>query len=234
VAALTCLGAPKDDLKNAAKKLSEAPNYSWSTKLEIENVPFTIEPTQCKTEKGGYTVATQAVGDQTVQVVLKGDKAVAKTAEGWRTAEEIGRPTGFEPTFMATTMLLRLRKPDDQFLELLEGSPEIKAGPDGVLAGELSEEALKKLMTFGRPREGGQGPPLPKDAKGSCSFWTKDGMIIKCQTKLQATFTSPDGEERKFASTSTVEIKDVGVTKVEAPAEAKQKLESLAKAGKPQ
>jgi hypothetical protein len=67
--------------------------------------------------------------------------------------------------------------------------------------------------------------PLPPDAKGSVKFWTKDGMLTKYEYNVQGTVKRPGSdEEYKSNRTTTVEIKEVGTTKIDVPAEVKKKL----------
>src|SRR6476646_10593150 len=68
------LAAPdaKDDVSAAAKKLSDASNYSWKTTTESGQFNTSQEG---KTEKGGFTAINVQVGDNTVQAAMKGGKA---------------------------------------------------------------------------------------------------------------------------------------------------------------
>jgi hypothetical protein len=103
-----------------------------------------------------------------------------------------------------------------------------------VYSGELTAEAIKRMIApgFGRPgfgRRGGGGGdgggPDTSGVKGTASFWVKDGMIAKYETRLEGKMTGGrDNRERDIRRTRTVEIKDVGTTKVAVPAEAKKKL----------
>jgi hypothetical protein len=77
-------------------------------------------------------------------------------------------------------------------------------------------------MTFGRRPGGGQAPAI-SNAKGSVKFWIKDGVLTKYQFKLQGTMNR-NGEDMDIGRTTTVEIKDVGATKVTVPEEAKNKM----------
>ena len=54
-------------------------------------------------------------------------------------------------------------------------------------------------------------------------FWIKDGLLTKYEFKVQGKVTI-GGNDRDVDRTSTVEIKDVGSTKVDVPDEAKKKL----------
>jgi hypothetical protein len=63
----------------------------------------------------------------------------------------------------------------------------------------------------------------PTDAKGSVKFWIKDGALTKYQTKVSGKVEF-NGESRDMERTTTIEIKDVGKTKIEVPDDAKKKL----------
>ena len=87
---------------------------------------------------------------------------------------------------------------------------------------ELTEEGAKALLTF-RPRGGGGEGPTASEAKGSIKFWLKEGVLSKYEFKVTGKVNF-NGNDRDVDRTTTVEIKDVGTTKVEVPEEAKKKL----------
>jgi hypothetical protein len=72
-------------------------------------------------------------------------------------------------------------------------------------------------------RRGGDGPAV-SNAKGSVKFWIKDGDLVKYEFKVQGTirFNETDVD---IDRTTTVEIKDVGKTKVDVPEEAKKAVQ---------
>ena len=80
---------PKEDVKAAAAKLAEAPCYAWKATTEMPGGNFTPAPISGKCEKGGYAVVTQTREGNTSMAVMKGEKGVVKTDEGWKTAEEL-------------------------------------------------------------------------------------------------------------------------------------------------
>jgi hypothetical protein len=86
----------------------------------------------------------------------------------------------------------------------------------------LTEAGAKTLLTF-RPRNGGEGPTVT-NATGSVKFWLKDGALAKYEFKVKGT-VSFNGNDFENDRTTTVEIKDVGSTKIEVPDEAKKKLD---------
>jgi len=88
-----------------------------------------------------------------------------------------------------------------------------------IIAGDLTEEGAKNLMRF---RRGGEGPAI-SDAKGSVKFWLKDGMLAKYEFKVSGKMDF-NGNEVELDRTTTVEIKEVGKTKIEVPEGAKSKL----------
>lgn len=217
--------AAKDDVKAAAAKLANAPNYTWTSLTEIEGGQFTPSPVTGKAEKGGFAVVTQERDGNVSTAVIKGDKGVVKTDDGWKTAEELraaAQGGGGGGGGMRGWMLLRSVPPADQAAKLADQTKELKAA-EGAIGGELTEEGAKELMSFGRAR-GGQAPEV-KNAKGSIKYWVKDGQLVKMQLKVSGTFTR-NNEDRDMTRITTYEIKDVGTTKVEVPAEAKSKLSS--------
>lgn len=224
------LAGPKEDIKAAAAKLAEAPCYSWTANTEMAGGNFTPAPVSGKSEKGGFAIVTQTRDGNTTTAVLKGEKGVVKTDDGWKTAEELqaaatGGGGGGAGGFMRGA-LLRTRLPADLAGRIADKTKELKAA-DGAISGDLTEEGAKEQLTFGRGRAGGgANPPEPKNAKGSVKYWLKDGQIAKVEVKVSGTITTRNGEERETARTTTYEISKIGTTTVEVPAEAKAKLGS--------
>ena len=55
------------------------------------------------------------------------------------------------------------------------------------------------------------------------TFWIADGKLAKYQTHVSGT-VSFNGNDRDIDRTTTVEISDVGSTKIDVPDDAKKKL----------
>ncbi len=210
---------PKDEVSGAAKKLAEKDNYSWRLTVVVpEGAPFRPGPTEGKTEKDGYTLLTVSMADNTTRAVLKGGKAVATNPGGdWQTLSELENSEG--PTRFIAMRLRSFKAPAEQATDVASGAKDLKKNGD-TFTGDLTEEYAKKLLTFG-PRQG-EGPTV-SNASGSVKFWLKDGVLSKYEIKVKGT-VSFNGNEFDNDRTTTVEIKDVGSTKVEVPAEAKKKL----------
>lgn len=225
---LAALADPKSDAKAAAEKLAAAPCYSWTAKTEMANSQFPASTIMGKADKGGFAVVTQERDGNKTVAVIKGEKGAVKTDEGWKTAEELraaaqGGGGGGGRGGMRAGMLLRTRLPADDAVKMLDHVKEVKA-MDGCLCGELTEAGAKELMSLGRGR-GGQGGQAPeaKNAKGMIKYWLKDGVVSKMEVKVSGTMNW-GGEDRDIERTTTYEIKDVGTTTVEVPAEAKAKI----------
>ncbi len=230
VGSVSALADVAEDVKSAANKLADAANYSWTATTEIEGGQWTPAPVQGKAIKGGAAVITSERDGTTTTAVLQGTKGVASTDEGWKTAEELraaaGGGGGGNRGGMRAGALLRNPLPAASLTKLVEKSKDLKAGEAGVIAGELSDEGAKEFALMGRGgRPGGQTPPEPKNAKGSVQFWLKEGQVQKIRLKVSATMTV-NGEDRDMVRTTTWEIRDVGTTTVEVPAEAKKHLGS--------
>jgi hypothetical protein len=211
----------KDKVTSAAKQLGDKVNYSWTTSTkEADGSPGRLGPIQGKAEKGGVTGLSFSIGEVPVEVFMRGDKGAAKALEGWQTFDEVAQAGG---TAAAVVRFLRSYKaPVADSSSLLGKVKELKE-VDGAFAGELKDDAVKELLLFGTRQREGQEPPKTTDAKGSVKFWIKDGALSKIEIKVQGKVTAGE-RDSEINRTTTVEIKDVGATKLEVPDEAKQKL----------
>jgi hypothetical protein len=217
---LLAADSPKDDITSAVKKLGEKANYSWTTTVAVpEGSRFRSGPTEGKTEKDGVAHLTMTFGDNKAQAFLKGEKgAVSNPDGGWQTLAEIEGSEG-RGRFMSR-MWRNFKAPTEQAADLVARAKELKKEGD-MVTGELTEEITKELLSF-RGRGGGDGPTIASP-KGSVKFWMKDGMLSKYEFKVQGK-VSFNNNERDVDRTTTVEIKDVGTTKVDVPEEVKKKL----------
>ncbi len=210
-------------IRDAIAKLSEVPNYSWTAAIKIPDMPFEPGPVKGCTEKGGYSIVSQQFNENTVEVVFKGNKAAVKNEGQWQSLDAAEGPAA-----MMGGWLTANGTPSDEAGKLLKAVKELKTGEGGLLSGELSPEGAKDFLTF-HPRHG-DPPPPPKNAKGSVKFWVKDGSLAKLESHLQATVSfGPDQDERDFEMTRTVEIGNVGSTKVEVSSEARKAIEGDSK-----
>ncbi len=234
--ALPLLAAePIDDVKAAIKTLADKPNYTWVSTVKSPGAQFNAGPTTGRTEKNGFTFLTQQNNDQTTEVVLKSTNGVVKTEEGWKTAAELPVParggaagTGSNRSLMAGRFLLGTKTPADFLGDLLGKVKEMKKGDGDFIAGTVSEEGAKELLTF-RRRPGGNDPaPTPTNAKAILKVWLKGGQLAKYELAVSGKMTF-NANERDIDRTTTVEIKDVGQTRVEPHDDAKKKLTEPAK-----
>jgi hypothetical protein len=224
-AAALCAGSllaadpsPKDDVTAAAKKLGDQGSYAWKSTVTVpEGSQFRPGPTEGKTEKDGFTYITMSFGDNLTEAVFKGEKAVVTNQEGeWQSVADLDNSEG--PGRFLGRMVRNLKTPAVQAGELVAGAKEIKKEGD-TYSGDLTEEGAKGFLRFGR---GGDGPSV-SNAKGSVKFWLKEGALTKYEFKVSGSIEF-GGNTRDVDRTTTVEIKDVGTTKVNVPEAAKKKL----------
>lgn len=221
---------PADEVKAAAKKLADAANYSWTTTSTVpEGSRFRPGPVDGKTAQNGSTLVTMATGDRKTEAVLKDGKAVLKTEAGWQTPEEMraaretGGGAGGRGGF-GGRLLQDFKTPAQQAADLAGKVKELKKDGE-TFAGNLTEAAVKEMMTMGGRRRDGAEAPTPTDAKGSVKFWVKDGVLTKYETHVSGKI-SFNGNEMNIDRTATTEIKEVGTSKVEAPEDAQKKINS--------
>jgi hypothetical protein len=55
-------------------------------------------------------------------------------------------------------------------------------------------------------------------------FWIKDGKLSRFQTHVTGKSTDPDGNPVDIDRTTTVDIKDIGSTKIDVPADVVKKI----------
>ena len=212
---------PKDTVINAARKLGEADNYSWKQTSENAGGGFRGGPAEGKTQKGGYTWLSMTMRDNTIEAVKKGDKGAIKGEDGWRSLAEASQGERGPATFMARR-IQNLKTPAQQAEDLAGKVKDLKQDGD-TYSGQLTEDGAKSLLSFGRGRGGGNGPEI-SGAKGSVKFWVTDGMLTKYKTKVQGSI-SFNGNDRDVDRTTTVDIKNVGTTKLDLPEEAQKKAQ---------
>lgn len=222
--------SPKDDVMAAAKKLADKGSYSWKTTMDLgANSPFQPGPTEGKIDKDGTIWLSYSMRDDTIQGIKKGSKIAIKTDQGWQAGSaDAGGGGGFgDPVVGGTRRLQNLKAPTAEIEDLISKVKDLKKDGD-AFSGELTEDGAKSLVTmggFGRRGGGGGGNgPAAKNAKGSVKFWVKDGVISKYESKVQGTVTGRDGEDRDIERSTTVELKDVGTTKIDVPEDAQKKL----------
>ena len=209
----------KTTVKTAAKALADKDNYSWSltSKSETGDQGQRMS-TVGKTEKSGLTQLTVTFGDREVEVALKAGKVAVKQDSDWKTPDEMDeRPAAMVRRYQTYKL------PAAEVETLLEKAKELKAGAEGLYSGDLTDQGVKDLLTrFRRPNT---QAPDPKDVKGWLKFWVKDGALTKYEYNTQGKVTfGQDQQEREVNRTTTIEIKDVGTTKLTVPDEAKKKV----------
>jgi hypothetical protein len=208
---------PKAEVLSAIKKLGEQSGYSWTLTQKSEGTAAgrAQNPIDGKTEKDGYTYLKGTSGETSYEVGLKGTKMVVNYNGDWLSTAEIGENN------RAIQRVRALKKPVEEAENLANKVTEVKKDSDGVYSGELSADAAKELFAV-LGRRAAEAP----SAKGLVKFWVRDGKLSKHQLHLSGKIMVGGDEKREveISRTLTMEIKDVGTTKVSLPDEAKKKL----------
>ncbi len=214
---------PTNQVANAITKLKAATNYSWTSTLKIGDNDIGLGPVNGQANKEGFAKMSQDYHSKTFEIVLKGEKVAYKGQNGWQL---LGKVDGFETLFSAN--MARNGAAAQEAGITLKGVKELKALDGGALGGDLTSEGAADLFAFGpRGASDDKGIPQTKNAKGSVKFWIKDGMLTKYEMYLQGTVTTADNEG-DVDMTKTIEIQNVGTTKMDVPTEAKEKLQAKA------
>ena len=235
-------GADADAVKAAAKSLKEATGYAFTSTTSMgENSRWQPGPTEGKVNKDGWVMLTSTRGEQKSESVWKGGVTAIKGEGGWKTPEELaaaaessngggtdGQRRGGRGAGGFGRMARSFKTPADQAMDLVAKAKSLTKDGD-TISGDLTDEAVKELMTFGggRRRDGSEAP-APENAKGSVKFWVKEGALTKVEYHVEGTL-SFNGNTMDLKRTTTTEIKDAGKVTVEVPEEAKKKIESAPK-----
>jgi outer membrane lipoprotein-sorting protein len=222
LAAASLLAAEKDDVKSAAQKLAGSDSYSWTTTMESPQ--FNPPPSHGKVQKDGLIWLDIQTQDNTIEGLVKDGKGAVKTDDGWKSLDDAAKDDGGGGFNITRFMVTRLRNPKTppglQAADIADQTKSLTKAED-VYSGELTEDGAKSLMTMGG-RRNGQGPQI-SNAKGTVKFWVKDGVLTKYQTKVSGTINR-NGDDMDVDRTTTVEVKDVGTTKITVPDDAKKKM----------
>jgi YD repeat-containing protein len=157
-------------------------------------------------------------GDRTIHTAAKGEKVIFKGEEEWEVADDGAQGPGA----FAARRMKAFKAPAVEAADLADKAQSLKKA-DGVISSDLTEAGAKSFLTFGGRRPNADAPG-PKDAKGSVKFWVKDGELTKYEYNVQGKIIGRDDAEISINRTTTVEIKDVGKTKLTLPDEAKKKF----------
>jgi hypothetical protein len=222
---------PKDDIQAAIQKLSDSGNYSWTRTVEGG---FGRGPQNGKIQKDGTTWLSVQMRDNTYELLTQGDKAAVKTDDGWKSKAELTTAAASDdgggppsPERMLLFMVQNIKAPADLAKDLVSKLDNIQKTDDGYSA-DLTPDAAKEQLMFRRRRAtttpDANAPAVEvKDAKASIKFTIKDGNLTKFEMHVTGT-RSFNGNDNDVDQTTTTEIKDVGTTTIDVPADAKAKL----------
>ena len=151
-------------------------------------------------------------GDNTTEIVMQGGKAAVTDSDGnWQSLTNLENDSEGPSRFLVG-MLRNFKAPAAQATNLVASVKELKQDGDAY-SGDLTEAGAKAQFRFGSVT----------NPKGSVKFWLKDGLLSKYEYKVQGTVDF-NGNEVDLDRDTTVEIKDVGATKVDVPDGAKKVL----------
>jgi len=248
--AVVASAAPKEEVTDAAKKLS-GQGYSW--KQTSQNAGgagggggggrggrggFGGGAQEGKADKDGVIHVVMGAGtDFQREFVVKGEagesrKGAIKNQDGeWQSLAEASEGDPGPATFMALAAR-NFRTPEAIAADLASKAKDLKEEGDAIV-GELTPEGVRAYLFgggFGFGRRGGgggggggQGPEI-SNGKGTVKFWVKDGAVSKIEYNVKGGMAGRDGNQIDIDRTTTIEIKDVGSTKVDVPEAAKKKI----------
>jgi hypothetical protein len=220
----------KEDVLGAVKKLAEGDNYSWTTSARgpAGNIAGGGEG---RTRRDGLTMLNLGLRGETTTILFKDGKGAFQAPGGeWIAvggdAGASTQPATTQPATgdarMIASMVATYRPPAAQALNLIEKAQDLHPADDGSVAGTLSAEDAKALIQRRVVRGSGEAVEV-QDPAAEVKFWVADGVLRKFEFHLTGKMNVA-GQARDINRTTTVEIKDVGTTKIDVPDEAKVKM----------
>jgi hypothetical protein len=207
---------PKSEVADAIKKLAGQSGYAWTytPKTEGSESARRQGPMEGRTEKDGFSYLKGEAGDVTLEIGFKGEKMAVNYNGDWLSTAELGENN------RTVQRLKTLKRPTDEAETLASKATVLKKESDGVYSGELEGAAAKEMFAL-LGRRAAEAP----EVKGSVKFWLKDGQLAKYEFILRGKITTgEDKREVNLIRTTTVEMKNIGSTKVSLPEDAKKKL----------
>jgi hypothetical protein len=215
---LAAQAGPADDVTAAAQKLGTESSYSWhATTVVPPDAQFRPGPTEGKTANG-LTYVKMSFRDNESEIYMKGTNAVMTDPDGgWQTLAEASQDDQGPGRFM-TGMVRNFRTPAKQAADLAADCKDLTM-TNGAWTSDLTADGAKKMLTF--RRGGGANVTNPS---GSATFWIANGELTKFETHVKGS-VSFNGNDMDVDRDTTVEIKDVGTTKIDVPDDVTKKLQ---------
>jgi hypothetical protein len=215
---LAAQAGPADDVTAAAQKLGSESSYSWHTTTVVPpDARFRPGPTDGKTD-GGLTYVKMNFRDNESEIYMKGTNAVMTDPDGgWQTLADAAQDDQGPGRFM-TMMVRNFRAPAAQAADLVASCQTLTL-TNGAYSSDLTPDGAKKLLSF--RRGGGANVSNPS---GTATFWIANGELTKYETHVKGT-VSFNGNDMDVDRDTTVEIKDVGTTKIDVPDDVAKKMQ---------
>jgi hypothetical protein len=207
---------PRVAVSNAIQKLAAAPNYSWRQTFDLPggNWGSLARPLDGKAQSDGLLWTSQ----DNLEKFAKGQKRAVKEPAGkWQAPEE-----RFPARVIRTGLYGLVTPPAWQLTNILDKVQNLKKS-DGYYVGDLQPAEATAMVIYGGVRGGGVGGSrngAPVSA-AAVNLWVEDGAFSKYSTKVTLHFIY-NGTPIESTQITTVEIKDVGTTKLDVPDEVKK------------
>lgn len=211
-------------VRSAVQGFIDSRNYSWTASTELKGGPaagISELRGQFDTVKG-WSVETEVEGSS-VRAVGRGEGRVANVGSGWLGTSEFSRK---EEKEKRARELLMMALPHQE-LRMLKGiSESMQPSADGTFTAVLDPEMARAfLLSVVSRRAPANAEKALKSATGELRVWVEGKRLIQYEIYLQANF-SLGLLKRSVERAVTVEIRDLGQTEVEIPAEAVTALPS--------
>ncbi len=214
------LALQSEELAAAAKKASEMPSYTFKIDVKTDGKGLHPPNVEGRFEKD-RPQSLKVNGSDTFR---KAGLVVVKDGEAWKRLEKPAK--GDKPAKGALSIQTfgGIKLPHEELADFEKAFEKIEKAADGelsVYSGALTPEGARSAASTGSKAEG----KSTLNYTGTARVWVnKDGVLVKYEiaVKAKGTVRQKDVEQ---SLTRTVQLSEVGSTKVEVPEAAAKALE---------
>src|SRR6185436_16296866 len=124
--------------------LGDKSDYSWTATPRSEGASANSRQGTLagKSEKDGFTFFSTTVGNNEIEAAFKGSKSAIKIEAEWVSSDELDGDRAW-----VAARLKAYKAPVAEATDLVAKAKELKKNADGLVAGELTEQGAKELIS---------------------------------------------------------------------------------------
>jgi hypothetical protein len=212
VSGLSLADSTGRDVTSAVQKLGDVNDYAWHS-VFTDPADSQSVSADGQTANDGFIYVDASFGGSSSEFVTKGGMVVITDQAGaWQPLGMLD--THQEANRFSRSLVRNLKTPAAQAAELAAAVATYKKDGEAYY-GDLTDNGANRLLSF--------GGNIATNSSGSVKFWITDGNLTHYEFKVKGTVSS-GGADLAVSRDASVDIKNIGTTKVTMPNEARHLL----------